>query len=1364
MFKSRPRERECLRWFGGLGICIVLLMCAGSASARADGLSGQSEPLQNMVTAAPSAVQINRTLEQRTGYAENEVTGKSVCSQPANPGEVRCAAQVLVTRSGRKIIHLAPGPRQRAEPTSSSVQPALLPPKSDSLIQPKPWTPGYLQEAYDLSWLSANRGTGDTVAIVDVGYDATAASDLATFRNQNGLSSCPSSGVDPCFRQVNEAGSSDVSQMPGAADAGWQSEITLDIDAVSSICPNCNLLLVDANSAWGIDDLATAEQTAATLGADQISNSWSDSTTQPPGGTFTFPGVLTVAAGGDSGFDPSSVDGNVNEYPAAYPGVLAAGGTTLAPSAQVATGRGFGESVWNQTTNYTNPMATSSGCDTFEAKPSYQTDVGCPGRAWNDLAADADPLTGLEIYDGGQWQLYGGTSLSSPLIAAYAALIGEHTDSPAWTYNDAADMYDVTTGDDADASDCASPILYICNAGLGYDGPTGNGTMSGTVVTGGPGIGGPGYSNGYSYVASRSGTSISVAAGIYPNGLPTSYHWNSSGGSTAPVNIGSGPGVVTISANLPMPVGNEDDFQLVVSNADGTVYGYDQSVGISGGTVTDAPANTLAPQLDGAAVIDQTLTTSPGWWSPAAGAFAYQWQVSTDDSSWTDITGATGPSYQIPAGELGDYLRAQVTATDNAGSTTATSAVTTPVKTLLPRLTGAPAVSGTALNGRTLTANPGQWDPTPNEGYAYQWQRSADASTWTNISGATAADYTLKNADVADVVRVRVIAFTNNGAGQPANSAATQTISSAPANTSLPTVQGTAQRPDTLTAGPGQWLFDAAPVYHYQWQRSADAITWSNIVNATSSTYTVAVADEGDQVRVQVTDTNTTGTTVAVSAATATVANNPPIPPANPTISGSVAIGQPLTIANAAFTPADVIVTEQWQRSADASSWTDISGATNATYTPTSADIGFQLRVEIDGSNADGRDVADSSPVSIPGLPVNFDLPQISVTPQAGALLVASQGTWNVPDDSISQQWVRCPAGNSTVNSSCQNVGSGGTYTPSDGDVSDRIAIVETATDSSGATTVDSALSAVVTARPPAPSDQTLPAISGVATRGSTLVGSPGIWTNAGISFTYAWQQCSQTCQPIGSAAQLTVTKSMEGSQIKLVVIAFGNGASTRATSALTDTVTPSPPVAAATPQIQGSAQIGDVLQTSGAQWDTTPDNTALQWYVCNGAGDGCSAVAGQTGYTFDPSDADAGDDIVVAQTATNVDGSVVSTSAPLGPVTSGVPPRPPPRPASVSVSGSTAKATVTIAKAGRKPVKTSAGERYATAKLTAVKHTTKRKLMITRAPGITGSVTSWACQTTGKKRCLSKKTFRRSASWTTALTGALRISVTLPR
>ena len=131
------------------------------------------------------------------------------------------------------------------------------------------------------------------------------------------------------------------------------------------------------------------------------------------------------------------------------------------------------------------------------------------------------------IYDseiGGWWQ-FGGTSLATPLIAAYEAITGVDDTTPQWAYTDSALLTnDPTTGS---SGTCASNILFICNAGPGYDGPTGIGSISGAVVAGAPEIGGPsfGYGVGNTYTDGVGATTATLSGGVYPNGLDTTYYW-----------------------------------------------------------------------------------------------------------------------------------------------------------------------------------------------------------------------------------------------------------------------------------------------------------------------------------------------------------------------------------------------------------------------------------------------------------------------------------------------------------------------------------------------------------------------------------------------------------------------------------------------------------------------------------------------------------------------------------------------------------------------------------------------------------------------------------------------------------------------
>src|SRR5205814_8677290 len=119
-----------------------------------------------------------------------------------------------------------------------------------ALTTPAGYGPADLRAAYRLP---AAGGTGATVAVVDAYDDPNAARDLAAYRAQFGLSACGTGGG--CFRKVNQNGA--ASPLP-AADAGWAAEVSLDLDMVSAICPDCRILLVEANSA-GDSDLFTAE-------------------------------------------------------------------------------------------------------------------------------------------------------------------------------------------------------------------------------------------------------------------------------------------------------------------------------------------------------------------------------------------------------------------------------------------------------------------------------------------------------------------------------------------------------------------------------------------------------------------------------------------------------------------------------------------------------------------------------------------------------------------------------------------------------------------------------------------------------------------------------------------------------------------------------------------------------------------------------------------------------------------------------------------------------------------------------------------------------------------------------------------------
>jgi subtilase family serine protease len=384
------------------------------------------------------------------------------CANPANIGLAGDVLKAADTQAGGKLrcFARAIGPQGRSGP--------------QIMAGPTGLGPSQIQSAYKLAGLS---GGGRTVAIVDAYNDPNAASDLATYRQAYGLSACTT--ANGCFKQVNESGA--TGPLP-SSDYGWAEEESLDLDAVSAACPSCHILLVEASSADNLD-LAKAENAAAAApGVAAISNSYGgseDSTETSYDSYYNHPGIAITVSSGDSGYGV--------EYPAASPDVTAVGGTTLT---QASNARGWTETAWSD---------AGSGCSAYEPKPSWQTDTGCAKRTVADVSADADPNSGLGVYDtynscGSSsscdslieaglvqgldgWAQVGGTSLSSPLTASVYALAGNTASvvMGSYPYSHTSSLFDVTSGSNGSCSGS-----YLCTAQAGYDGPTGLGTPNGT--------------------------------------------------------------------------------------------------------------------------------------------------------------------------------------------------------------------------------------------------------------------------------------------------------------------------------------------------------------------------------------------------------------------------------------------------------------------------------------------------------------------------------------------------------------------------------------------------------------------------------------------------------------------------------------------------------------------------------------------------------------------------------------------------------------------------------------------------------------------------------------------------------------------
>lgn len=355
---------------------------------------------------------------------------KVACPRGNPNGTARCHAHVVTDAAGNE--------------TNGQLQPN---------ITPSGYGPNDLRSAYNIT----GNGT-TTIAIVDAYGYPNAEADLGVYRSQYGLPACTT--ANGCFKKVNQNG---VQGSYPATDTGWDQEQALDLDMASAMCSGCKIVLVQAASA-SYADLATAVRTAASIpGVTVISNSYggSEAGTTSYAASYNQPGKAVTVSTGDSGYGV--------QFPASSPNVIAVGGTHLVRATNA---RGWSETAWS---------SGGSGCSTVYAKPSFQTDALCTMRMEADVSAVGDPNTGVAVYGPTSrtrsgWLVFGGTSVSAPLIGGIYGVTGHTPTGAASIYANKASLNDVTSGTNGS---CGG--TYFCTAGAGYDGPTGNGTPNGVA-------------------------------------------------------------------------------------------------------------------------------------------------------------------------------------------------------------------------------------------------------------------------------------------------------------------------------------------------------------------------------------------------------------------------------------------------------------------------------------------------------------------------------------------------------------------------------------------------------------------------------------------------------------------------------------------------------------------------------------------------------------------------------------------------------------------------------------------------------------------------------------------------------------------
>jgi subtilase family serine protease len=278
-------------------------------------------------------------------------------------------------------------------------------------------TPAQLRSFYNMPSV----GGSGVIAIVDAYHYPTALNDFNVFSAQFNLpietSNNATASTNTVFQVVYASG-----RKP-RTNAGWAQEAALDIEWAHAMAPNAKIVLVEAASNSFASLFAAVDKASKLPGVTQVSMSWggSEFSSEAVYDThFQKSGVVYFASSGDVG--------GIVSYPAVSPYVVAVGGTSVSTNSS---GAFVNETGWN---------GSGGGTSRYEAKPAYQISLSGTKRRVPDISSDADPYTGVAVYDSTSyqgfagWLVFGGTSVSSPCMAGMVNLAG-HTAGP-WSSSD----------------------------------------------------------------------------------------------------------------------------------------------------------------------------------------------------------------------------------------------------------------------------------------------------------------------------------------------------------------------------------------------------------------------------------------------------------------------------------------------------------------------------------------------------------------------------------------------------------------------------------------------------------------------------------------------------------------------------------------------------------------------------------------------------------------------------------------------------------------------------------------------------------------------------------------------------------------
>jgi uncharacterized protein YukE len=515
------------------------------------------------------------------------------------------------------------------------------------------------------------------------------------------------------------------------------------------------------------------------------------------------------------------------------------------------------------------------------------------------------------------------------------------------------------------------------------------------------------------------------------------------------------------------------------------------------------PVSVSPPAITGTAAVGQTLTAVAGAWTGTAPiSYAYQWQrCDASGGACVDITGSIGTGYLVGAADAGRTIRVRETASNSGGSASATSSATAVVPTPVvpPTAVAPPTLTGTPHLGQTLTAVPGTWTGTPPLAFTLQWLRcDATGAACTDVAGQTGTTYVLGTDDLGHTVRVRETASNAAGPVSATSAAAGSVIDpgTAPSPVSPPTITGTAEVGQTLTAVAGTWTGTAPIAFFLQWQRcDAGGGACVDVPGEAGTTYLLDSDDIGHTIRVRETGANLAGSASATSSATAVVPTPVEAPAAitPPTLTGTPRVGQALTVVPGAWTGTPPLALGfEWLRcDASGGSCVEVDGETGTTYLLGLPDLGSTIRVRATATNDHGTASATSEASGVvvddaDDPPASSTQPAITGTAEVGQTLTAVAGAWTGTEPiAFAYQWQRCDGSGAA----CADVAgeAGTTYLLETDDLGSTIRVRETASNTAGTASATSAATGQVSDVPPPSSCSRADATGCAAVAGSRI-------------------------------------------------------------------------------------------------------------------------------------------------------------------------------------------------------------------------------------------------------------------------------------